>query len=252
MPNGESDFDAQLDAMINGTDTPAVTQPVDTKQTQPVEAPKLKFGGREWDSPENLGKAYEALHKDYTRKSQDYAKLKPYGEFDNYLSKHPELRANLDKVVREYHARVNSGQSPAAAQQATGISPEIADRLEKMEAHFEDMQIQKEKESLKTKYNLDKDVIRSVIQKTLEFEEKGISLSLEDVYKILSYDERTLVSKKQGEKEAQDKLKAKARANVGSSDVPQVSPSAKGINEMSENEYTKALESRLDGLGFSG
>lgn len=253
MPDGSSDFDAQLDALINGGGAEPVTQPVSPTPTQPAEAQKLKFGGREWDKVEDLGKAYEAMHKDYTRKSQDYAKLKPYGEFDAYLNKHPELRANLDKVVREYNARVNAGQSPEQAEKATGISPEMAERLERIESHFEEQQIQSEKDVLKSKYGVtDKEVMRSVIQKALELEERGISLSLEDVYKILSYDERTLVAKKQGEQAAQDKFKAKARANVGSSDVPQVSPSAKGVEEMSDSEYTKMLTSKLEGLGFSG
>ena len=251
MPDTDSDFDAELNAIMNGGEPQATPAPAQ-EQTQSVEAAKLKFGGREWDSPEKLGKAYEALHKDYTRKSQEFSKLKPYGDFDAYLGKHPELRAKINDAVAEYNKRVSAGQSEATAQKATGLSPEVVERVERMEAFFEDQKLEREIDSLRSKFDLDSDDVKLVLHKATELAEKGAILSLTDVFKILAYEERNLIAKKEGEKAGIEKMKAKGKANIGGSDNPSITPSAKGIHEMSENEYTKTLSDKLDGLGYSG
>ena len=256
MPNGtDSDFDAELNAMLGGETEEATPTPGQT-QDQPTEIAKLKFGGREWDSPEKLGKAYEALHKDYTRKSQEFARLKPYGDFDSYLNKHPELRNEFNVLwnhkVQEYQNRINAGQSQATAQKATGISPEYAERIERIEAHFEDQRVQSEVAGLKSRFSLDSDGVNKVVHKALELEEKGVSLPLEDVYKIIAFEEKKLEAKKEGEKSALEKFAGKRKANVGGSELPSATPSAKGISEMSGSEYSKALEDRLNQLGYTG
>jgi len=258
MPDGtEVDFDAELNAIINGTGADTATPEPEVTQTQPTEAAKLKFGGREWDSPEKLGKAYEALHKDYTRKSQEHAKLKQYGDFDAYLNKHPELRNEFSKLwqerVNEYNKRISAGQSPATAEKATGVPQEYAERLERIEAHFEDVQIEKEKSALESKFNLDKEDMRLVIHKAIELEERGVrNLSLEDVYKMMSFESQKLAARKEGQKEAQDRLTGKKKAAVGGSDSPTATPNAKGVNDMNDNEFTRALSDKLSGLGYSG
>lgn len=251
MPDGESDFDVELNAILNGGAEQA-TQPVQNEQTQAQEAAKLKFGGREWDSPEKLGKAYEALHKDYTRKSQDYAKFKQYGDLDSYLTKHPELRQRINSAVSEYNSRINAGQSQATAQQATGVSPETMERVERMEAFFEDQKLEREIDKLKTGYQLDADDVKLVLHKATELAEKGVVLPLQDVFKILSFEERTMKAKQEGEKTAMSKIANKRKANVGGSDMPTANPSAKPITEMKGAEYDKALEDRLGQLGYSG
>ena len=251
MPDGESDFDAELNAIMSGGE-PQATPSTPVEQTQAAETQKLKFGGREWDSPEKLGKAYEALHKDYTRKSQEFSRLKPYGDFDAYLGKHPELRTKINDAVAEYNKRVNAGQSQATAEKATGVSPEVADRIERMEAFFEDQKLEREIDQLKSKFSLDANDVKLVLHKATELAEKGAVLPLTDVFKILAYEERNLKAKQEGEKAGIQKMAAKNKANVGGSDNPSVTPSAKGVGEMSENEYTKLLTDKLEGLGFSG
>lgn len=251
MPDGTEDtFDADLTAMLNGGGDQPTQQ--DVEQNQPTEASKLKFGGREWDTPEKLGKAYEALHKDYTRKSQDYAKLKPYGDFDAYLNKHPELRKSIAEKVKEYNSRVAAGQSETTAQRATGVAPEYAERIERMEAFFEDQKLEREIDQVKAKFNLDRDDVKIVLHKAAELAEKGAVLPLSDVYKILSYEQKTLDAKKDGERGAIDKLNLKRKANVGSSDATTVTPNAKSATEMNNKEYDQALGDRLSQLGYSG
>lgn len=230
----------------------SATPQSDAQPTQPSEATKLKFGGREWDSPEKLGKAYEALHKDYTRKSQEYAKVKQYGDLDTYLTKNPELRAKINEAVSEYNRRINAGQSQATAQQASGVSPAAIERLERMEAFFEDQKVEREIDKLKTSYKLDRDDIKLVLHKATELAEKGVVLPLQDVFKILSFEERNLQAKQEGEKSAMQKITSKRKANVGGSDMPTASPSAKPITEMKGAEFDKALEDRLSQLGYSG
>ncbi len=251
MPDGDDGFNAELEAILNGGAEQATPQTGDT-QTQAQEAAKLKYGGREWDSPEKLGKAYEALHKDYTRKSQDYAKVKQYSDLDTYLTKHPQLRSKINEAVSEYNRRINAGQSQTTAQQATGVSPEAMERIERMEAFFEDQKLEREIDTLKNNFKLDQDDVKLVLHKATELAEKGVVLPLKDIFKILSFEERNLQAKKEGETSALAKFQNKRKANVGGSDMPTASPSAKPINELKGAEYDKALEDRLGQLGYSG
>jgi len=258
MPEGNEDnFDAELNAILNGTGEQSSTPSSQETPTQPVETSKLKYGGREWESPEKLGKAYEALHKDYTRKSQEFSKLKPYGDFDAYLNKHPELRNEFNKLwterVNEYQKRISAGQSPATAEKATGVPQEVIERLERIENDMMDRQIESEKSALASKFSLDKEDLRLVIHKAIELEEKGVrNLSLEDVYKMMAFESQKLAARKEGQKEAQERLSGKRKANVGGSDSPTATPSAKGVNDMNDSEFTKALNDKLSGLGYSG
>lgn len=257
MPDNDSDFDADLNAILNGGEPQATPDALPGAPTQSDEVAKLKFGGREWDTPEKLGKAYEALHKDYTRKSQEFAKLKPYGDFEAYLSKHPELRQEFNKTwndkLTEYQKRVNAGQSQATAEKATGLTPDVVERIERIEAHFEDQRLEQEKNQVTSKYNLNNDEIRLVIHKAIELEEKGVrNLSLDEVYKMMSFEQRQLNAKKEGEKNAIDRINQKKKASVGGSDTSSMAPRAKGVSEMNSTEYDKAVADRLEGLGFSG
>lgn len=251
MPDSNSDFDAELNAILN-PDAQVATPETSETQTQSQEAAKLKYGGREWDSPEKLGKAYEALHKDYTRKSQDYAKFKQYGDLDQYLTKNPELRTKMNTLVQEYNQRRNAGQSEATAQKQMGMSPEVVERVERMEAFFEDQKLEREIDSIKNSYKLDQDDIKLVLHKATELAEKGVVLPLKDVFKILAFEERNLSARQEGQKEAMAKFSNKKKANVGGSDLPTATPSAKSITEMKGAEYDKALEDKLNQLGYSG
>lgn len=254
MPD-EDTFDADLNAMLNGGEVDTTTPPQKAEQTQPA-VEKLMYGGREWEDHKALGKAYEAALKKMTQATQEQAKLKPYGEFDAYLNKHPELRNEFNILwnakVQEYQRRLDAGQSQATAQKATGISQEFAERIERIEAHFEDQTLKTEIADLKSKFGLDKAGVSEVLEKALELSEKGIELPLEDVYKIKFFGKATLDSKKVGEKQAIENLTKKGKANVGGSNLTSANPSAKGISEMNGSEYTKAIEDRLGQLGYSG
>lgn len=254
MPDNDN-FDAELNALLGGQEVGQTNPDSGKTQDQPV-VEKLKYGGREWDDDKSLGKAYEALLKDHTKKSQEYARLKPYGDFDAYLNKHPELRNEFNVLwnhkVQEYQKRINAGQSEATAQKATGISQEMAERIERIEAHFEDQRVQSEVSSLKSRFGLDKAGVDKVINKALDLADKGVELPLEDVYKIIAFEEKKLEAKKEGEKQAIANLTKKGKANVGGSEIPSASPSAKGVSEMSGREFDKTLSDRLDQLGYSG
>lgn len=255
LMSGENDFDADLDAMLNGTEVDTTNPQPQAQPTQPA-VEKLKYGGREWDDHKALGKAYEGALKEMTRATQEAKRLKPYGDFDAYLSKHPELRNEFNILwnakVQEYQKRLEAGQAPATAQRATGITPEYAERIERIEAHFEDQKLREEIGTLKSKFGLDKGGVDNVLNKAIELSEKGVELPLEDVYKIIAFEEKKLEAKKEGEKQALNNLNAKKKANVGGSSLPSANPSAKGISEMSGSEYNKALEDRLNQLGYSG
>ena len=256
MPNDNvSDFDAELTAMLNGGEETSTPQE-SVQQNQPVEAAELKYGGRVWKDAGEIGKAYESALRKMTQATQEASRLKPYGDFDTYLNKHPELRQEFNILwnnkVQEYQKRIGAGQSEATAQKATGISPEYAERIERIEAHFETQKVQSEVSDLKSKFNLDSASMDNVLSKAIELEERGVTLPLTDVYKILAFEEKKLEARKEGQKSALDSLKGKRKANVGGSDLTSANPSAKGISEMTGADMDKAILDRLEGLGYSG
>jgi hypothetical protein len=132
------------------------------------------------------------------------------------------------------------------------MSPEVVERVERMEAFFEDQKLEREIDTLKSNYKLDPDDVKLVLHKATELAEKGVVLPLKDVFKILAFEERNLNSRKEGEKEAMAKFSNKRKANIGGSDLPTATPSAKPINEMNGAEFDKTLSDRLSQLGYSG
>src|SRR5690554_3925169 len=115
--NTGNDFDAEIDAILNGGDAAATATPTPkVEQTNKVvESAKLKAGGREWDSPDSLAKAYDSLLKDYSRKGDELKKGERYIKWGQAVEKHQDLRSQIEKAISDYNAKAAQGrqQSPA-------------------------------------------------------------------------------------------------------------------------------------------
>lgn len=249
MPDEGENFDAELDAILNGGEA-APQQPTAPAGNQQTEAVKeaLRFGGRDWATPSDLGKAYEALQKDYSRKSNEYKANEKWVNWGKAVDKHPELRQSLEQRIEEFHRRV-AGQ-PAA--QAANVPPELQERMDRMEAFIAKNEVTAEISALKSKYSPDNSLMSATLAKATEFAERGIDIPLEDVYRIVSYDAKAMQAKAEGEKEAQSKLMAKKAANVGGSSASAVAPGAKTVDKLSNEEYDRALSEELSKFGITG
>jgi hypothetical protein len=249
---GDQDFDAEMDAIINGgQDTsaaPAEGQGTpDSVQANPQNAQSLKAGGREWGNPSDLAKAYDALYRDYGRKSNELKGLEEWGRFAKYLSQHPELQKELNERVSEYQKRRASGQTSATAQRDSQIPPELAHKIERLEASYATMELDREMQALRGRYKVDQNTMRDVLALAKDYgERKGVDLSLEDAYKLLSFSKQ----KEAGASEARASLQAKRDGSVGPSSAANLQAAPKGGSWKSDAEWQTSLTSQLKQFGI--
>lgn len=239
--------DAELDALL-AEDASLATPPVEPQTPAPT---GIKAGGREFKSPDELAKAYGSLLKDYSRKENDSKRAKGWFEFEENLKAHPELKDAILKSVDEYNARRNAGQSKATAQAATGVNDAIASKVERMEAAFEDIKLERELTALKSKYNLSDEDQRGLLEAAAEITEKHGNVPLEMVYRHWAFDKQVATSKTSGEQSAQAAAAKKRAAMVGSSETAGVTPTAKKPSQMTGSEYNDAILSELAKFGYS-
>ncbi len=255
----ESDFDAEINALLNGPEeASAQATPQAKEQTVAEQVERRSYGGREWESWDAVGKAYDALQKDYSKKGQLLSEkerlLKDHDEAINWskaIRGNKDLYDRVSEVIKQHNARPGGATSGIQAQQAAQISSEVAKRLEVLEQREANRALDAEVRSLKSKYNLGKEDVASVLEKATVFLEQGRDLPLEDVYRIVAFDKRTALARSEGESQGINKMRTKQSANVGSSSTSGVSPAAKGPVEMSGGEYDAAIEAELAKFGYS-
>lgn len=247
---GNQDFDAELEAILNQGEEKDSTLQGEDKSTQQAAAEKLAFGGREFGSPSELGKAYESLLKDYSRKGNQEAEYKDFINWGKAVKQHPDLHKQVDEVIKNFNKNLADGMSrKQATKEANEDLSEFQKRVEFLEQREANRELEFEIAGLKNKYKLDPNDLRSVLEKATQFAEAGKDLPLEDVYRIIAFDRRTALAKTEGEKAGLTKAATKRAANVGGSDSAPVSATAKQPWEMSSSEYDAALEEALRGTG---
>ncbi len=251
MPDEGENFDAELDAILNGGEANNVqpTAPAEVKQTEAAKE-SLRFGNRDWQSASDLGKAYESLLKDYSRKSNEYKAGEKYVNWGKAVEKHPELRQDLEQRIDEFNRKMSSGSRPAA--QPAAIPQELQERIDRMESFVAKREVESEIQALKGKYSPDKALMSATLAKATEFAERGIDIPLEDVYRIVSYDAKAMQAKADGEREGASRAVAKKAANVGGSSASAVAPGAKTVDKLNSEEYDRALSDELSKFGITG
>ena len=251
MPDeGETDFESELDAILNAGGEKDSTLPKEEAQTSQATEAKLKFGGREWENPSDLGKAYEALQKDYSKKGSALKEAEKWVSWGKQIEKHPELHRDMEERIKAFNQKLQAGQSTAQAAQGAGIPREVAQRLEVLETREAHREVQAEIAGLKNKYKLDPADMNSVIEKATNMAENGVNLPLEDVYRIVMFDKRALAAQASGKQAGAESMRRKQQANVGGSSPSGVAPAAKTVSEMSGDEFDNALSEMIKGTGL--
>src|SRR3990167_1056059 len=181
-----NEFDKDMEAFGLGTEGGEPTPVLDGTATPAVVAgTPIKALGREFKDSAELVKAHEALYKDYTKKSQAAAKADEWTRFEAYLGNHPELRSSISKNILDYQKRVNDGQTPAAAQVASGVPPQMAQQLNELQARYDDMALKTEIDEVRSRYNLDAPMLDRVFKES----EENDGIPLEKAYRIVVADE---------------------------------------------------------------
>jgi len=241
----EPDFEAELESVL-GKSEPLEQGETSRKpsETLPKSEESIEAGGRKFANRQELAKSYGSLLKEYTRIKQDHAKAKGWMEFDDYLQKNPELQKELKSRVDEYVTRRQKGQQSDTAAEKSGIPDELAQRVDAIEARWEDMQLQKEMDELRSKYKIDDSVMDRVLRESAKYD----GIALEAAYKQVMFDQVKLDEQGKAEKRVQDDLAKKREANVGSSSAPNVVPSKKEI--LTEADFHSALDRELEQFGI--
>ncbi len=248
MPNEGEDFDAELNAILNAGGE-AETQPTAPakEQTQPATSQALKFGGREFKDASELGKAYEALNKDYTKKGQALSEGEKWITWGKQIAKHESLRTKLEKEIEDFNrSAVNQPAGQAI------IPQELQARLDKYDAYMAKQELSAEVAQLKAEFKPDADTMKLVFEKAEQLLSRGTDLPLSDIYRIVAYERNTLKAKEEGQQSAAERLKRSRAGNVGSSSPAGVAPAAKTVNEMTELEFDTELENELKKYGQTG
>lgn len=237
-------IDAEIDGLLTegtgDTGTPESAAP--TQEAPKTPAPVWKAGGREFKSPDELAKAYDNVWRMHGKVQND---AKPWFEFRDYMAKNPELRREMAGLLSKYQKGREAGLSPKQAEQATGIPPELAEKIERFDAMAEDMKVEKEINSLRTKYKLDNNAIREVLN--VAAANGGIPLEL--AYKAYAHDTGYQAAKAKEQEEA--KKRADAARLGGTTKAPAVSAAPKGFSLANDKSWRSQAGAALDKLGIT-
>jgi len=246
MAGDIENFEAELEPTV---ETGEPSSPEATSSPSPEATPSaatfIEAGGRKFKDVTELAKSYDGLLKDYTKTKQNFGRAQEWLDFDTYLRQNPDLRASLKGQIDSYVGRRGAGQSQNKAEAATGLPSQVAERIEALESQLEDFTLNREIETLQSKYSLDATALDKVLRTALKY--KG--LPLDAAYQIEMGQKNLVDAKATAEKEAQARLAQKQNANVGSSSVPNVTPSGKNPSQMNEVEYRSAIMKELEQYG---
>lgn len=212
-----------------------------SQNATPEAAPFLEFGGRKFKDVPELGKSYDSLIRDYSKTKAEYAKHKDWVEFGSRLDSYPGLREELNAKIEEYHKRREAGQSKTTAKSATGVSDELAQRLDKMESTWHKMALREEIQDVKSRYSVDD----ATMDEVLKYSATHDGVDLETSYKVISHDKVSSQAQQRAESSVAKQLEAKRAANVGSSAVPRVAPAPKDESQMTREEKRELVKRKL-------
>lgn len=232
-----------LDALL-GMDAPDTgTQPADNANQSKTQT--WNAGGRTWNKPEDLAKAYDSLVRDYSKTKQSLKKGEEWTKFGSWLDQNPDLRTDLQRRIEEYQKNKQGGMSTPAAAKDAGISKEYADRIERMEAQYADLLLDREVEALKNKYKVGDDELKDVLK--FAYDNEGISL--ETAYKAVAYEKQMLQSQEAGRRGALANVAKKKAANVGPSSHSPITPNAAN-RKLTGKEHEAQMAQKLEQFGF--
>jgi len=249
MP-GENEFDAELNAIMGGSieQAPAKTQdtPTPTAQANSGAVEKTwKAAGRDWKG-DDLAKAHDALVREFGSRNKDWEELKSLRTVKEQLGKDPEFNRYFRSAIEAYQNARQAGQSKDSAQRQTGLPPEIAAKLEKVD-RFEEladkMEFEREQAQVTKKFNLDEATLRKV--EDYSYAHKG--LPLEDSYKQMMFD---LNQNKLAERREAEAAKRKEVSRTSGPTPEHIVPSSKGVSLKGDADWRKASGEALGKYGI--
>lgn len=237
--SGDTELDAELNAILNADGGDDPTHTAGSAQTQAAEE-KIKAGGREFTKDE-IAKAYDSLLKDYTKKSQVGADAERWLKFGKNLDQHPDLKNKLHKMVQEY----NAGQARSSGPGQT--DPLLMQQMKAMQDRLDQMALEKEESALRDKYKLNDEQVLRVMEKANEL---GGGVPLELVHRAIAFDEVKAQAAKEAASKTAASTRAKANAHVGGSQAANVAPASKEVADMSQDEIDAGILADLESAGY--
>lgn len=239
-------IDAEMGELLGepiGGDTGTPESPEAPKNAPQTSPQVWKAGGREFKTPDELAKAYDNVWRMHGKLQNE---AKPWFEYRDYLGKNPDVRREMANVITKYQKGREAGLSQKQAEQASGVSPEVAEKLERYDAMFEDAKVEKEIGSLRSKYKLNNDQIREVLN--VATAQGGIPLEL--AYKAYAHDSGYQAAKAKAEEEAKKRADASRVGGVGAK-APAVSAAPKGFSLAADKSWRSQAGAGLDKLGIT-
>lgn len=236
-------FDNELNAIMEGNiEAPQGSQnqgsqqgtpPTSNTQTQSTEK-TYKAAGRDWKADE-LAKAHDALTREFGSRNKDWESLKQLRDVKANLDKDPEFNRYFRSAIEAYQKSREAGQTQSTAQRNSGLPPEVAAKLEKVD-RFEQladkMEYEQEANQVTKKYGLDDATLRKVEDYSLAH--KG--LPLEDSYKQMMFDlNRQSLADRRAKEAEQRKLVSKQSAP----NTEAIQPSTKSVSMKSDSDWRK-------------
>lgn len=244
--DGETNpVDAEMEAIFNeGAGTPDLTQAPTEEATPP--AASWKAGGREWKDPSELAKAHDAMVREYSRVKNEVKPLGEWKRFGAYLDQHPELRKELSSRIEEYQKKRAEGQTKNQAQAGSQIPPEVAQKLERLEAQQATYTLEREMNVVRGKYKLTDPQMKEVLEYAEQHGRNGLDLPLDLAYRSLYFD------KQRGgvTEEVKAEIAKKKAANVGGSSAPGITAAPKNGSWKSDKEWRSSMDNQLGALGI--
>lgn len=236
----EEDELNEMEAELGNEETPA-TEPVSAApEATPVESSPYKVGNRTWKSQDEFHKSYLSLEKEFSRVQNEHKQYEELRKWHSQVVKHPELYDQLNKASADYFKRIQSGQSKATAERATGIPDQVAQELQQLKAFVEETKIERETQKiaqekadlLKEHPELTPEDIQEILKNAYE---RGGS-ALKDSYWIVMGPRSAAKSLTEAERKVAEANKAKRLGSVGPSSGPRVAPTPGKLTEEQENK----------------
>lgn len=238
-----NDFDAEMNAIMEGTIEQAPTQgipaPAPGANSTPAEK-TYKSAGRDWKG-DDLAKAHDSLTREFGSRNKDWEEMKQLRDVKAQLAKDPEFNTYFRSAIEAYQKSRAAGQTQSTAQRQTGLPPEVAAKLEKVD-RFEKLadrlEFEREESSVVKKYKLDDDTLKKVEDYSLAHN----GLELEASYKQMQFD---LNHQKMTDQKVKELAQRQNASRQSAPAAEHAIPSPKGVSLKSDADWRKNAGAEL-------
>lgn len=174
----------------------------------------IRVGNQSFKTQAELAKAYEDLQRGFTQSSQKYSEqLKAYQAYDEWMK---SLGQEGRKALAEFVSQRKQGQQAApAAPQAPATQPQQAADTSAVERQLMELQAQVEADRfMRTHQHLSVEQFNRVCDVVERYEKRGVTIPLEDAYKLVYFEEAQAQAQRQGQQKAEEAIKQSRNATA--------------------------------------